>query len=164
MLTLLQINTLFHYSDGQLIWKVSPCNSVRIGDVAGFERGPYLALIYMRKKYMLHRIIFLLHHGFLPDCIDHIDRDKRNNRIENLRQVTFSQNQMNRGKQKNNTSGFKGVSWHSDISKWGASIKIDKKQKHLGYFQTAEAAYQSYLDSSQIFHGIYRPIELGGAK
>lgn len=76
------------------------------------------------------------------DQIDHIDRNKLNNQQENLRSATHSQNMMNRPKQKNNTSGFKGVSRDNRRQKWRANIQVKNKYMHLGYFDDPiDAAY-----------------------
>jgi len=63
-------------------------------------------------------LIFLYHHGYLPKFVDHIDGNKKNNRIENLREATKSQNAMNQKVSTRNTSGIKGVMWHKRDKKW----------------------------------------------
>jgi hypothetical protein len=81
-----------------------------------------------------------------PDgkMIDHKNVNPLDNRRENLRVCTTQQNQCNKNKQSNNTSGFKGVSFHKRDQKFQAHIKINGKKKHLGYFVTAEAAHDAY--------------------
>ncbi len=78
----------------------------------------------------MHRLLIKIPNGFQ---IDHIDGNGLNNQKLNLRIATASQNQINRGKQKNNTSGFKGVFGRKDKNKWRAQIKFHGKTKHLGY-------------------------------
>jgi AP2 domain len=89
------------------------------------------------------RVIWM-HHEVLPIShgqIDHIDQNGLNNTESNLRHSTYSQNQCNRGKQVNNTSGFKGVTWNKRLKKWVAQIGIDGSKKHIGvYGQLIEAA------------------------
>lgn len=75
---------------------------------------------------------------------DHIDGDGLNNQDDNLRLATSSQQCQNRHIANNNTSGYKGVSWHVRMQKWGASIGINRKRKHIGYFSTAEEAALAY--------------------
>ena len=85
--------------------------------------------------------------------VDHIDGDGLNNRRGNLRLATAGQNQHNKGLQRNNTSGFKGVRWRSDKGKWVARIDKDGKRRHLGYFDTVEGAHSAYVAASMAIHG-----------
>ena len=103
------------------------------------------------KNKLLHRIIM-----GEPDGkeVDHINGNTRDNRRENLRLCNRAENGRNRGKLSNNTSGFKGVSWNKETDKWRASIMVgDGKQKHLGYFDDPETAYQSYCLAATKYHG-----------
>lgn len=90
----------------------------------------------------LHQVVFRNYHGPIPDGkeVDHIDRDPLNNLPDNLRALTRSGNVANRGKPRNNTSGFVGVRWHKDNRNWVASINPKGRYKHLGSFPTAEEA------------------------
>jgi hypothetical protein len=95
----------------------------------------------------VHRLIAQAH---LPDYsedldVDHIDRCRTNNNISNLRMVTRSENHQNRG-------GVKGYSFDKDKGKWKAMIYVDKKLKHLGYFDTEDEARQAYLKAKKIHH------------
>jgi len=76
--------------------------------------------------------------------VDHRDGDGLNNQRYNLRLATHSQNLCNRGKQRNNTSGYKGVSWFKRVGKWHARIQINGRDKHLGYFDILEEAARAY--------------------
>lgn len=114
---------LFSYVDGVLYWRVKPCHRDPIGMKAGYVdplRG-YAMISYQRKRYYAHRIIYLMHNGYLPKEIDHIDGDKTNNRVENLRACTHTQNGQNKPAQSNNKSGVKNVVW-SEPRKNGSSI------------------------------------------
>lgn len=115
---------------------------------------------YMRtrcggRKHLVHRIVYEMHFGQIPDGmqIDHIDGDKLNNRIENLRLATHSQNQHNRGAYSSNTSGMKGVYWHKSHEKWSSAIRIDGALKHLGLFDTKELAHIAYCEAAKRLHG-----------
>ena len=85
--------------------------------------------------------------------VDHINRNPLDNRRENLRICTHQQNQYNRTKQSNNTSGFKGVSFNKEKQKFEARIGIDGKSKFLGYFDTAEKASECYKQAALKHHG-----------
>lgn len=85
--------------------------------------------------------------------VDHVNCNPLDNRRCNLRLATNSQNQRNRGSNKNNKSGFKGVSWRVSRQKWLAQIEIDGKGKHLGYFDTPEDAAQAYDKAARELHG-----------
>ena len=86
---------------------------------------------------------------------DHINGDKLDNRRENLRICTPSQNQQNRSNQKNNKIGYKGVGWNSTANKWLARITVRGEQVHLGYFETAEDAARAYDQAAKDLHGEY---------
>ena len=105
---------------------------------------------------MEHRLVMEKHLGrYLQpnEFIDHKDRVVSNNQLENLRLCTLSQNQWNRLKQKNNTSGYKGVSWHKQGKKWRAIIQIYYKYINLGLFPTKEEAASAYNEAAKKYHG-----------
>jgi hypothetical protein len=109
---------------------------VNIGDVAGCADSlGYLQTRIDGKLYFNHRLVFLYHHGYTPEnMIDHIDRNRANNRIGNLREVSHSCNMRN-AKQQKSVSGIKGIHWHKPHQKWTACIAVGGSQKHLGYYQ-----------------------------
>lgn len=102
--------------------------------------------------YAAHRLIWAMTTGEWPDFIDHINGDRADNRLENIRPCSRSQNQCNRGVQKNNSSGFKGVHRHTD-GRWRARIKAGGKHIHLGLFDTPSLAHQAYLSATLRYHG-----------
>ena len=106
-----------------------------------------------RKKIHLwmHRII----NGTPSDLFtDHINRNRLDNRKSNLRTVTKRQNQLNRGKQKNNTSGYKGVYRHTSNNKWIAQIKTAEKVKNLGSFDDVNDAIKARKEAERLYHAI----------
>lgn len=106
------------------------------------------------QKLYLHRLIFerklgrVLHQS---EQVDHIDGDGLNNRLSNLRLASVAQNMCNRGKPKNNTSGFKGVIPYR--GRWRATIGFNRKTIYLGDFDTPELAHSAYCDASREYHG-----------
>jgi hypothetical protein len=154
-LTLDLVNKLFRYDKetGDLIHKANK-GTAKAGDKAGSVNGSgYVVTGIEGNKYRNHRIIFLMHRGFLPDCLDHIDNNKLNNRIENLRPATLSQNQQNRRISKNNTSGVKGVKWKATQNIWTASVTLNGKRKHVGHFRTVHEAEVAVRKVREQLHG-----------
>lgn len=95
-------------------------------------------------KHYEHRLVWLWHNGTMPLYIDHIDGNKSNNVIGNLRECTHSQNHGNMGKPRTNSSGFKGVSKIKGGRKWRARIKVGGKEQSLGAYSTKEEAHEAY--------------------
>jgi len=101
-------------------------------------------------KYQAHRLAWLYVYGYLPENdIDHIDRIKGNNRIENLREVSKVCNLRNTGNIRSNTSGVKGVSFINKKHKWQAQIMINRTSFHLGYFTSFTEAVCHRLAAEQ---------------
>lgn len=134
-----QIKEAFNYKDGKLYWKNSS-KGTKTGAIAGWEGDRCRTIEFKQKNYKAHRLIFLFHHGYLPQYIDHIDGNPRNNKIENLRQATHQQNLCNTKLRKDNTSGYKGVSFRKDLNKWVAQSAFNGKQHYLGIFVNKEDA------------------------
>lgn len=133
---------LFEYRDGALYWRVKPCRRDPVGMKAGHldpARG-YVTINYRRKRYYAHRIIYLMHNGYLPPEVDHIDGDKSNNRISNLRACTHAQNGQNKAAQANNKAGVKNVVWDKNRSKWVVYMKVNGKNTNFGGFDDIEMA------------------------
>lgn len=104
-----------------------------------------------RTTQKLHR--FILGDVCIGKHVDHIDSNGINDQRSNLRVCTHAENLRNRGAQKDNTSGFKGVSRHKTTQRWRASINIDGKWRHLGLFDTPEEAYAVYCEAAVRLHG-----------
>ncbi len=85
--------------------------------------------------------------------VDHRNCNGLNNQKKNLRICTDQQNKQNRGKQRNNTSGYKGVFFNKRFKKWTAIIGVDGKLKHLGYFKSPKQASIAYKKAQKIYHG-----------
>ena len=150
------VNKLFRYDKetGDLIRKVTVRKGSETGQIVGTDDGQgYLKTSIKGDKYFNHRIIFFMHHGFLPPCLDHIDTNKRNNRIENLRAATVTQNNHNQGRRKTNTSGVKGVRWKETHNMWSASVTLNGKRKHVGHFRTVPEAEVAVRKAREQLHG-----------
>jgi hypothetical protein len=152
----MEVKELFDYINGQLFWKIKPCVRVNVGDVAGclVDKG-YIQVTYRYRQYCVHRLIWEWHYGSIPEgyIIDHIDGNSLNNKIENLRMATDSQNQHNSKKPKNNTSGIKGVS--PSRGKWKVTIYLNDKGYFFGRFDDLELA-ELIADEARIkLHGRY---------
>jgi hypothetical protein len=106
-------------------------------------------LMYIQKKQYLHHFVMQPEKGYI---IDHIDGDGLNNTRANLRQATASQNRQNRGKQGNNTSGFKGVSWDNSRNKWQVHISVKGKSTYIGRYETKEMAAIAYDEAARKYH------------
>ena len=119
-------------------------------------KSGYLHGCVFGKFYRAHRVIWAMQTGACPvHHIDHVDGNPSNNRMENLREATHGENSYNRGRQNNNTSGYKGVSWSATNKKWRAQIVKNGKRRHLGYFLCQEKAHQAYCVASKELHGVY---------
>lgn len=153
MITQEYIKQLFSYSDGNLYWKVAKGSRAKVGDKAGtLNNTGYIRIIINGKAYQAHRIIFLIHHNYLPEFIDHIDGNKVNNCVENLREATLLQNNCNQKLLKANTSGYKNVSWHKQLKKWQVTIKVNTKQRHMGIFDDLELAELVAIEARDKYH------------
>lgn len=141
-LTQERLRTLFDYHEDGHFVRLVAVNQYNIGSpVYGtpFGRG-YRCVRVDGELHLLHRLIFLWHHGWLPDEVDHDDRDRGNCRIGNLLPSTRPQNALNRGTDRRNRSGFLGVHWHRGHGKFTADVTRAGARRCLGYFNTAAEA------------------------
>ena len=140
---------------GDFIQKVRMSMRVKAGDVAGAKsKAGYIYLSIDGRRYLAHRLAWAYVYGEMPNMsIDHINRNKSDNRIENLRIATSIQNSWNRNETKRSSSGFKGVFWDGHTNKWIARICINGKHKNLGRFQAKEDARDAYVAFAKNAHG-----------
>lgn len=121
------------------------------GDSKG--KGGYRRLIMNRNHFQAHRVAWWMRHGYWPKgVIDHINRDPSDNRIENLRDVTMSENSINRVRNKENGLPM-GVSFEPHGSKFAARIYKDGKQYRLGMFENEHLAYAAYVGAARVLFG-----------
>lgn len=138
---------ILHYdiNDGVFTW-LRHSDIELVGTVAGSinDQG-YVQIVLDGISYKAHRLVWLYLHGEFPkDIIDHIDGDKGNNRRENLRECSYSENQANRGLNKNNTSGYKGVSFCIPTGKWRALVYFRGTRISCGRFDSVIDAAKAY--------------------
>lgn len=125
---------------------------------AGKQAGKCLSKGYpqvgfLGKTWPCHRIIWKMVTGKDPDQIDHINHDRADNRWSNLRSANEQQNHFNMPRYRNNRSGFKGVHRHSQNQKWIAQIRSNGRSRHIGSFDTVEAAKAAYDEAAKRLHG-----------
>lgn len=121
----------------------------------GITSEGYFAFMVGGKKYQSHRVAWAIHYGMWPEGdIDHINHDRVDNRIANLRDVSRNANSKNRSSQTNNTSGQTGVVWNRKERKWQAQIVVNKRIKHLGRFADKDEAIAA-RKAAEIEHGFH---------
>lgn len=125
----------------------------KIGDKVGTASLGYILIGFNGYKDRAHRLAWLYSYGYMPKEIDHINGNRSDNRLCNLREVTHKQNTQNLvNPRKNNTTGFAGVSFFKGTNKYSACICIDGKKVHLGYFEKPDVAHQKYLEAKRKHH------------
>lgn len=117
------------------------------------EKGRYTRIWYKSRTYAYHHIVWLMFNDSLPEQIDHIDRNKKNNRIENLRPSTHQQNMFNKGVRKDSRSRIKGITKNKDSWRYSARIFRDGKLQYLGTFCSKEEAQDAYDKAARELHG-----------
>lgn len=158
MIDKIELNLLFKYVDGTLYWRGDAFKHKNKGKRAGcLHHTGYRIVRVARTNLLEHRIVFLMHHGWLPKIIDHINGIKDDNRIENLRACTCSQNGMNAQLCTNNTSGCTGVVWSAKAGKWQAQIKIKGKLLYLGQWLTKFDAVCARRSAEHKYFGAFAP-------
>ena len=155
MITQIELQEQLYYDSisGVFTWVVSK-GKVKVGDIAGSITHKYIQIKLNYINYRAHRLAWLYVHGSLPkNGLDHINGIRDDNRMSNLREATNAENNQNKTKpQSNSTTGFLGVDRHKQSRKWRASIRINGKTKHIGYFNTAEEASSAYIAEKRLLH------------
>lgn len=135
---------------GVLTWRGGP--SRKAGRVAGCARTThgYRLLNLNGRLTGAHRVAWLLYYGEWPDCpIDHINRDRLDNRICNLRKANLSQNTFNAGLRSNNKSGHPGVYWDKQLKHWRVQIRQDGRNVHIGLYKDRLEAIAARIAAEQ---------------
>ena len=164
LLSAQRLREVLHYDPetGVFTWLARPVtthqvrtwNAKFVGSVAGSPNSGYCGVRIRGRLFYAHRLAWLYMTGEWPAAeIDHINGDPKDNRWSNLRAATPKQNQANKRRQKNNTSGFKGVSWDKDAQNWRADIRVEYRHLALGYFNTPEEAHYAYCAAAKKHFG-----------
>ncbi len=154
-LTQEHLKSILNYDQetGHFMW-IKAGHGVKIGRIAGSRCNNYIHIVIKGRRYYAHRLAWFYMTGKWPtNQIDHKNGIKNDNKWKNIREATASENGMNKGPLKNNTSGHKGVSWHKASKKWASVISINHNNKILGFFDDPEKAAQVYRDAAEKYHG-----------
>lgn len=137
---------------GICTWKVPTSNKVSVGDEVGYVSADgYRYFGFRGKTLKLHRAIFLMYYGYLPDFVDHENHDRLDNRITNLKDSSIEKNNRNCSIQKNNTSGVVGVTWVPSRNKWEAGIWDKGKRYSLGRYTDKADAIKARKDAEVLY-------------
>lgn len=148
---------------GVFTWKTRRNWHVHAGDRAGYESGNgYRKISILGREYLEHRLAWLFVHGVFPEqTIDHANLNGRDNRIDNLRLATGTEQQANRALQKNNRSGVKGVIWLKRERRWQACIHLGGQRIDLGRHLTRDGAATAYRLAAERHYGAFaRPARI----
>jgi HNH endonuclease len=161
----LQESILYNPETGVLVWRHRPVNSAHDktfntqfsgNEVGTISRLGYRVLSHKGKVFLGHRVAWAVHYGEIPNGeIDHINGNRKDNRISNLRDVSKKENTRNKGKLRNNTSGFTGVSKNALTGKWISYIKVNGKQIKIGSYAKLEDAVKA-REKAQIKFGFHK--------
>ena len=136
---------------GLFTWKsLLRCSKAKIGGVAGYKQHGYVIIKLNKISYKAHRLAWLYVHGYFPENqIDHKDRIRHHNWVDNLREASSSCQVINSEIRNDNTSGIRGVGWHKGQNKWMSKITVNNKTKHLGYYKNFDEAVCIRLAAEQ---------------
>lgn len=144
----------YNQETGEFKWRIKR-RGVNVEKILGTDNGfGYLRITVCGKSYYAHRLAWLYVHGHMPKQeIDHINGNKSDNRIANLREATPLQNQQNKTKlQSNNKSGQPGISWHEKSNKWQVHICTCNNRQYLGIYSDIEEAKAVYAAAKKEQH------------
>jgi hypothetical protein len=148
------LKELFEYRDGCLYWRVSRGPSVKAGSKAGCVNGEgYMVVGLNYRKFLVHRIAWALHGNAPVPLLDHVNGDKTDNRIENLRIGNPEMNMQNMRLRRDSTSGIKGVSWHKQSNRWTGQVWHRNKIYLAGSFTDKEECAAAVRKLREELHG-----------
>ena len=149
-----QLDELFEYRDGGIYWRKSGSTLAPAGSKAGCVNGRgYLVVGLNYKKYLVHRLVWVMHGNDPVAVIDHINGDTTDNRIENLRASTHTENMCNARRSKRNTSGVKGVSLDKRTNKWVGSVWLERRIYTTQLFEQKDQCAEAVKTLRSELHG-----------
>jgi len=151
MITQAEVKQLFSYKDGELIRKTYSSSNAKPGEAAGTVHSKgYRITVINKKPYQNHRLVWLWWKGYLPENpLDHIDRNRLNNRIENLREVSRQCNARNANIRIDSPTGINGITRQSGYKHWKVQIRVDGHTYYLGSFRSFSEAVATRLAHEQ---------------
>ena len=147
------LKQFFYDNDAGVLYRRRKTTSPR--PITGRNKDGYVRVMVDGYQTVAHRIIWLMVYGEQPDAIDHINGNRSDNRLANLRVATPSENQWNRKKRNASSSVFKGVHYAADRSRWGAQIRYRGRLRSLGYFDTEREAHDAYIREARRLFGAF---------
>jgi hypothetical protein len=155
MLTQDLLRALFELQlDGQLLRKVTTNPRAPAHAYSGSpNKAGYLRTRVLGKLYYNHHLVWFLHHGAWPSALDHINGNRADNRLENLRICNQQQNMHNARKRSDSETGVKGVNWRPTKNKYRARIVVNRKEIRLGHYDTLEEAQRAVEQARTKYHG-----------
>lgn len=149
------LSEIFDYDGLNLRWRYSKGPRAQKGTIAGSKTNcGYISVRLNKKPYQAHKLIYFMIYGEWPEFIDHINGDRTDNRIENLRPATRTQNIWNQGITGRNTSGIKGVCFDKSCERWYARVTANGATKRKTFKKLVDA--ESWvIETRNIMHGDY---------
>lgn len=158
MLTQDKAKELFEIKDGVLFWKSTGKNA---GGTNGVK-APYLRVCVNKVRYMVHKVVYLIHHGYMPEFVDHIDGNIKNNVIGNLRDSTRSQNALNKKMRIDSMTKVKNVTRDKATGKYKILLTVNKTRKCFGSYEDLELAELVAIEAQSKFYGAFASYSLKG--
>lgn len=143
------VRKLFRYENGNLFWQVRTNSRIDFENPVGTPHtNGYLKTKIFKQDFYIHRLVYLFHKGLMPDFVDHVNRKRDDNRIENLRECSHSNNHGNR-------EHLGGIKFNEKHGNWKARITKNKVHFWIGTFATKAEAVEAYNKTSKKLFGAF---------